>query len=369
MPGFENLQDGAVIDLLTLDSPDDLNILATVSGDVDDVAFSLLYNDGGWSDVASAAVSPDAEAPYSVYGGTGGDFASALIPIGSYTLTGVASLAGGNGVPNTINFTVIGPRISSYSLIRIDNSGPTLPDGTDGYDLPVAGFDPILEGAVIDLAAIDAQNPAEGYSIRANTLDFDEPRIESIRFNLTSTDVNVEDYTTRESARPYSLFGDFNEQFQAPPNGTNLSNIDPDSLTNYTVWPSPVAAVYTLEGLPDDVNPGDGFAHPFGSLVLNFELSSAVVARTDAQAKGLFPNFPNPFNPTTTIRFTLEETAPVTLVVVDLLGREVRRLVDGVVNGGVHSVVFDAGSLASGMYFYRLETPDFKQVRLMTLMK
>jgi hypothetical protein len=69
----------------------------------------------------------------------------------------------------------------------------------------------------------------------------------------------------------------------------------------------------------------------------------------------LEPNYPNPFNPQTEIKFALPEPANVTLVVVDLLGREVARLVDGQAHAGFHSVNVDASSWPSGVYLYRIE--------------
>ena len=80
-------------------------------------------------------------------------------------------------------------------------------------------------------------------------------------------------------------------------------------------------------------------------------------------------NYPNPFNPTTSIRFGLPESGPVRVVVHDVLGRVVRQLVDGDYNAGWHTVRFDAGNLASGIYFYRIETRLGAQVRQMVVSK
>jgi Ca-activated chloride channel homolog len=68
----------------------------------------------------------------------------------------------------------------------------------------------------------------------------------------------------------------------------------------------------------------------------------------------LWQNFPNPFNPTTIIRYQLPTTCRVRLVVYDLLGREVAILVDEMITAGAHDVTFDATGLSSGMYMYRL---------------
>ena len=72
-------------------------------------------------------------------------------------------------------------------------------------------------------------------------------------------------------------------------------------------------------------------------------------------AYALEPNYPNPFNPSTEIRFALPEAASVRLVVYDALGREVARLVDGPMGAGYQHATFDAANLPSGVYLYRLE--------------
>jgi hypothetical protein len=87
-------------------------------------------------------------------------------------------------------------------------------------------------------------------------------------------------------------------------------------------------------------------------------------------------NYPNPFNPATIIRYQLPTQSRVTLIIYNLLGEEVKTLVNDIQNAGYQNAQFDAGSLASGMYFSRLEaasTTDpgkiFMQVRKMALMK
>ena len=85
-------------------------------------------------------------------------------------------------------------------------------------------------------------------------------------------------------------------------------------------------------------------------------------------------NYPNPFNPATTIHFSLPRAQHVSLVVYDLLGREVATLIDGMKPTGLHAVSFsgvtDGGEpLPSGSYLYRLETGSQVQTRIMTLVK
>ncbi len=66
-------------------------------------------------------------------------------------------------------------------------------------------------------------------------------------------------------------------------------------------------------------------------------------------------NYPNPFNPTTTIKYQIPNSGNVTIKVYDILGNEVAILVDGYMDTGKYEVEFDASSLASGVYMYRLK--------------
>ena len=83
----------------------------------------------------------------------------------------------------------------------------------------------------------------------------------------------------------------------------------------------------------------------------------------------LHQNYPNPFNPQTTLRFDVPEASHVSLVVYDVLGRQVRVLVDGTREAGTHEVVFEAGNLPSGTYLMRLVTPQGSFVQTMQLVK
>jgi hypothetical protein len=81
-------------------------------------------------------------------------------------------------------------------------------------------------------------------------------------------------------------------------------------------------------------------------------------------------NYPNPFNPSTTIQFGLPAQAEVNLVIYDILGREVARLVNNqVMNAGVYKYSFDASKLASGTYIYRLQAGQKVEVKKMLLLK
>ncbi len=83
----------------------------------------------------------------------------------------------------------------------------------------------------------------------------------------------------------------------------------------------------------------------------------------------LLQNFPNPFNPATTISFALPEASDVELIIYNIAGQEVTRLINGHFEAGVHSIEWDASAKASGIYFYRLRAGDFVESKKMVLLK
>ena len=95
----------------------------------------------------------------------------------------------------------------------------------------------------------------------------------------------------------------------------------------------------------------------------------ATAAEELPEEYALHQNHPNPFNPTTVISFALPEASYVRLTVFDMLGREVRTLVQSTIDAGAHQVQFEATGLPSGTYLYRLTTPTGSFVKTMLLLK
>ncbi|MDZ7333722.1 MAG: GDSL-type esterase/lipase family protein [candidate division KSB1 bacterium] len=88
----------------------------------------------------------------------------------------------------------------------------------------------------------------------------------------------------------------------------------------------------------------------------------------------LAQNYPNPFNPTTMIEYQLPEQTHVTIVIYNMLGQEVRSLVDEIKPAGYHSVIWNGldnsgGMVTSGVYYYRMTTPSFNEVKKMVLVR
>ncbi len=101
-------------------------------------------------------------------------------------------------------------------------------------------------------------------------------------------------------------------------------------------------------------------------------LPTAVTPRDEAsvpQSVELLVNYPNPFNPATTIEFHVNAAGPVKLDIFDVLGQHVATLMDGPLNAGAHHAEFSGANLPSGMYFYQLRAADQILTRRMMLVK
>lgn len=83
----------------------------------------------------------------------------------------------------------------------------------------------------------------------------------------------------------------------------------------------------------------------------------------------LYENYPNPFNPSTVIKFSLPGAGKIKLTVYNALGREVQVLFNGIKQAGTHEITFDADNLPSGVYFYRLSAGNFTDTKKMVLVR
>jgi len=104
----------------------------------------------------------------------------------------------------------------------------------------------------------------------------------------------------------------------------------------------------------------------YGHVTLPVDVTEAENVPTEFS---LSQNFPNPFNPSTTIRFALPRTGTALLRVFNVLGKEVTTLVSGNLSAGTHIVNWEATGVSSGVYFYRLEAEEFTQTRKLVLLR
>ncbi len=132
---------------------------------------------------------------------------------------------------------------------------------------------------------------------------------------------------------------------------------------------------YDIEGTLGQVAPGPS-GNSYDSLDAGFwylqvYTTTGVKSPPGAVARTyeLYQNFPNPFNPSTTINYQLPMSNHVTLKVFDILGREMAMLVNEKESAGNYSIKFDGSRLASGVYFYRLEAGSFVSVKKLVILK
>jgi len=176
--------------------------------------------------------------------------------------------------------------------------------------------------------------------------------------------------------------------FTAGNNQSNADNAaaklyDAFNLVNPVVMPMPGSPLFTGAATP----PADGFfdaANYIGAFgTTNWTagwatFNPANLVDVDENGGNLDPvvtdyalsqNFPNPFNPSTTINFALPEAGMVNLTVYNILGQQVASLVNDVRSAGSHSVTFNASNLSSGIYIYRLQAGNNVISRKMNLLK
>jgi hypothetical protein len=160
------------------------------------------------------------------------------------------------------------------------------------------------------------------------------------------------------------------------------------SDTEHLFFESPGTAVDNTVGFRDDVSEYNAISLGFCLFMMDYANREVFIGNVldyfgNNPGTGVEPekelaqpityelnqNFPNPFNPVTNIRFAIPENAKVELSIYNLLGQEVARLVDRNMNAGYHSVTWNASTMSSGIYFYKIKTANFEQARKMILVK
>lgn len=150
-----------------------------------------------------------------------------------------------------------------------------------------------------------------------------------------------------------------------------LVSTDGGSSYPYTIFDRSGTALATAPAttnsfVPTSSSEWQTFSVRIGSII------SGISGKTNSEPSSwdLFQNYPNPFNATTNIEFTILKDASVTLEIYDVLGNLVATLKKGEnLRRGTYKVSFNAENLSSGIYFYRLTTPDFSSTKKMLLLK
>ncbi len=210
------------------------------------------------------------------------------------------------------------------------------------------------------------------YFVSTNTLAYYYG--DSIHVTVGATNIGkvpdtlwLSDCDVAYSIDSFSMFGHFGH---GPCPLTQAPNVvsPGDSLEWTYVPPFPVTKDSLADGRHSVVGEvGGGFSD---TLWVTVNTLNAVREEPAApQGYALENNYPDPFNPSTTIRYTLPVSGRVAVHVYNILGQAVGTLVEGNQNVGTYEVSFNASALSSGVYFYRIESGSFSAVKKMMLLK
>ena len=325
---YDPISQGAVLDLSTL--PNALNIEVDASELMDQFdAVEFVLN--------GTSVRTEFVAPYALFGDVSGDFAPGSLPVGDHVLQAYVLVRGERMYVTEVSFSVVnGSALAINSFVVVD------------ADSDAELFE-LVEGASANISDLPSS---------VNLMAKAGSQVKSVLF-----DINGGFYQRVENVRPFALFGDIDGDF--------LAGALPPGEHTLTVTPYSEVMLGGEAGVPLVVNfTLTGSAGKTGAMASGYSVEPVEGIQSDVPtAFSLEANYPNPFNPVTTIAFNLPEAANVQIVVFDVLGRQVATLVDAALSAGQHEVQFEAGSLPSGTYFYSFVTPEQTFTKKMLLLK
>jgi hypothetical protein len=170
-----------------------------------------------------------------------------------------------------------------------------------------------------------------------------------------------------------------NGQVKAEYNSSSLTDREM-KIDHQSVFDEIFAAQAMLAGIEWDVRVSDGIEEAMsenGALTLGINASAAVLSINGEllpEVFALHQNYPNPFNPVTTLRYDLPEHSYVNVTVYDMLGRQVKTLINQTQDAGYRSVIWNATNdhgkpVSAGVYLYKIQAGKFVQTKKMVLLK
>jgi hypothetical protein len=163
-----------------------------------------------------------------------------------------------------------------------------------------------------------------------------------------------------------------------PPVVENVEEYDPQAETWTVIDPTPRAMILHTSSVYDNLlYVFSGSTTNITRVTLTDSVFSYYLSTSSSESQKnqipdvfvLHQNYPNPFNPSTTIGFTLPKSEFVELKVYNILGKEVSTLVSNKLNSGNHTYQFNGNNLASGIYYYRIQSGEFQDMKKMVLIR
>jgi len=181
----------------------------------------------------------------------------------------------------------------------------------------------------------------------------------------------------------YKVFRAFEQYGTVPVDYTEIADLliskyDTPAFIDTTVWNSCFNGNYYMNNLRYKIKAIDNtdlssvcsdFAAISSEELNRQEFKGSLTSNNTIKEYKLSQNYPNPFNPTTKINFALPKQGFVTLKIYDILGREIKTLVNEIKQSGNYTVDFNGSEFSSGVYFYRFESGTFNEIKRMLIIK
>ena len=279
---------------------------------------------------------------YFVDADTTGAYTFTNLPPGYYK---ILALPLGGYAPSFYSLTGPTVRWKEATAVQIDGNSVS---GINIYVMPIPDS---VSGYSSISGAVTSSGPSGSVTVSSVT------GVSGAIVYATDADGNVEGYGVTDGSGNYTITGLTQETF----------NVFTDAFGYTSSGSASSSTTYNSDGTATA-----------GSASLSVTPESPLAVKTPSAVQptsySLEQNYPNPFNPTTQIAFNIAQTERVDISIFNILGQKVATVVDGEMGSGAHIVMWNGRNqngelLPSGVYFYRLSTPNFTAVKKMLLLK
>ncbi len=224
---------------------------------------------------------------------------------------------------------------------------------------------------------VDSLNIAPGFSMTDVNffIALNHTFVSDLRITLVAPNGDSANVFNGQGGSANDLVTVFDDQADSVISGMNstfigaYTRVKPSGVLNTPFSGDPSAGIWRLK-IIDGFGGDSGRVYSWGIQINNAVFTGVNQIASEIPLKFmLHQNYPNPFNPVTSIKFAIPSSAFTVIKVYDIIGREVAKLVDKQLSAGTYEVTFDGKNIASGVYFYRIESADFVDVKKMMLVK